>query len=65
MANSLDVDPEYIEEIKREIKTQGRTLLIIYNLEGALIKSLKKSLSSLFENIKLIVETIKDFSPQK
>lgn len=65
MGNSLDVDAEFIDEIKREIKSQGRTLIIKYDLEASLIKSLKKSISSLLENMKLIVLTIKDFSPKK
>lgn len=65
VCNSLDVDSEFIEEIKREIKTEGRVLTIKYDLDAYLIKNLKKSLSSLFENMKLVVQTIKDFSPSK
>jgi hypothetical protein len=42
---------------------EGRTLNIKYHLNASLIKGLKKSLSSLLENMKLVVETIKDFSP--
>ena len=64
IANSLNVDKEYNEEIKREIKAEGRILNIKYNLESKQIKNLKKSLLSLYENIKLIVLTIKDFSPK-
>ena len=64
IANSLNVDKEYCEEINREIKAEGRILNIKYDLEAKYIKNLKKSLLSLYENIKLIVLTIKDFSPK-
>ena len=64
IANSLNVDKEYSEEINREIKAEGRILNIKYDLEAKHIKNLKKSLLSLYENIKLIVLTIKDFSPK-
>ena len=64
IANSLDVDKEYNDEINRQIKTEGRTLNIIYDFDAKNIKNLKKSLMTLYENIKLIVQTIKDFSPK-
>ena len=64
MANSLDVDEEFTKEINREIKAEGRILNIKFELEAKHIKSLKKSLISLYENINLIVLTIKDFSPK-
>ena len=64
IANSLDVDEEFIKEIKREIKAEGRVLNIKYDFEAKHIKSLKKSLVFLYDNIKLIVLTIKDFSPK-
>ena len=60
----MDVDSEYVEEIKRTIKSEGRTLNIIYEFEGKQIKNFKKSLSTLYENMKLVVLTIKDFSPK-
>ena len=64
IANSLNVDKEYCEEITREIKAEGRTLNIKYTFEAKYTKNLKKSLSALYENLKLIVLTIKDFSPK-
>ena len=65
IANSLNVDKEYNDDIKRQIKAEGKTLNIIYDYDAKNIKNLKKSLLTLYENIKLIVQTIKDFSPKK
>ena len=64
IANSINVDKEYSEEISREIKTEGSTLIIKYDLDTKYTKSLKKSLNTLYENLKLIILTIKDFSPK-
>ena len=58
------MDEEYTKEIKREIKTEGRILNIKFDFEAKYIKSLKKSLITLYENINLIILTIKDFSPK-
>ena len=64
VGNALDVDKEFVEEITRQIKAEGRTLNIKYDFDCQYIKSFKKSLSSLYENMKLVKETIKDFSPK-
>ena len=64
IANSLNDYKEYCEEITRQIKAEGRILNIIYTFEYEYIKNLKKSLLALYENIKLVVLTIKDFSPK-
>ena len=42
IANSLNVDKEYSEEINREIKAEGRILNIKYDLEAKHIKNLNK-----------------------
>ena len=64
IANSIDVDKEYTEEINRQIKVEDKTLNIKFEFEAKYAKNLKKSLITLYENLKLIILTIKDFSPK-
>ena len=64
IANSIDVDKEYTEEISRQIKAEDKTLNIKFEFEAKYVKNLKKSLITLYENLKLIILTIKDFSPK-
>ena len=64
LANSIDVAKEYTEEINRQIKVEDKTLNIKFEFEAKYAKNLKKSLITLYENLKLIILTIKDFSPK-
>ena len=63
--NSLDVDEEFCAEIAREIITEGKSLTIKYKFDAKYLKTFKKSLSCLYENLRLVILTIKDFSPEK
>ena len=63
IANTLDVDKEYCEEISRHIKVEDKTLNIKFEFEAKNIKNLKKSINTFYENLKLIILTIRDFSP--
>lgn len=61
---SLDVDPEYSKQIFRVIEvTNEGNLKFTYTTKAINLKPMKKSINSMFENLTLVIQTIKQFAP--
>lgn len=61
---TLEVDPEYSKNINREINvTNEGSLEIKYHTQAIYLKPMKKSINAMFENMALVLQTIRDFAP--
>lgn len=62
---SLEVDPEYCKQIKRDMEiTEDGNLVINYSSSAINLKPMKKSINSMLDNLSLILETINQFEPK-
>jgi len=62
VAKTLNVDPEFTNEIQRTISVVKNTVKLEYVLKAGYIKYLKKSIKAMYENIELVLRTMRDFS---
>merc|ERR1712216_771533 len=61
ISNTISVDKEFSNEVIRKLYAENNVLVISYRFKSYMTKSFKKSLSSLFDNIELILNTIEIF----
>ena len=63
LKSALEVDPEYSKEIKREFEIdESGNLNLSYQTHALNIKPMKKSVNAMYENMRLILETIQLFN---
>jgi len=63
VAKTLSVDAEFTSEITRAITVVDKnTVKLEYRLKASYIKYLKKSVKAMYENIDLVLRTMRDFS---
>ena len=64
VANTIGVDKEFSDgDIKRDISSDGSYFVARFSTTKKHVKILRTAISSLSTNLKLVIGTVKEFSP--